>query len=145
MSENLIHIFVYGTLKPGECNYQRYCARRVVQERLAIAEGKLFNLSLGYPGMTEGICWVSGVVLSFPDPSIFEDLDCLEDYQPHRPPEQNEYQRQEIQTYTPDKHPLEVAWVYRMNPAKIQQYQGVYLPGGNWSSQIQNRRSSKGR
>jgi gamma-glutamylcyclotransferase (GGCT)/AIG2-like uncharacterized protein YtfP len=144
MSENLIHIFVYGTLKPSESNYQRYCARQVVQERLAIAQGQLFNLSLGYPGMTEGVGWVSGVILSFPDASIFEDLDRLEDYQPHRPPEQNEYQRQQIQTYTPDKHPLKVAWVYRMNPAKIKQYQGVYLPDGNWNSQIKSKKSSKG-
>ena len=134
MAENLIHIFVYGTLKPGECNYQRYCVDRVVQERLAIAEGQLFDLSLGYPAMTPGEGWVWGVVLSFGDPSIFEDLDRLEDYQPDRRPEQNECQRQKIQTYTPDQQPLEVAWVYQMNPAKIEGYQGVYLPNGNWSS-----------
>ncbi|WP_413160354.1 gamma-glutamylcyclotransferase [Capilliphycus salinus ALCB114379] len=134
MAENLIHIFVYGTLKPGECNYQRYCAGRVVRERLAIAEGQLFHLSLGYPGMTPGEGWVSGAVLSFPDESIFEDLDRLEDYQRDRQPEQNEYQRQQIQTLTPDFQPLEVAWVYLMNPAKIEHYQGVYLPDGNWNA-----------
>lgn len=134
MEENLIHIFVYGTLKPGERNYRRYCAGRAVREVSAIAEGRLFDLPLGYPAMGEGKGWVWGVVLSFPDASIFEDLDRLEDYQPHRSPAENEYQRQHIQTYTPEKRPLEVAWVYRMNPAKIEQYRGVYLPNGNWSS-----------
>ncbi len=136
MSEHLIHIFVYGTLKPGECNYQRYCQGRVVQERIAIAQGQLFNLSLGYPGMTTGEDWISGIVLSFSTPEIFQDLDCLEDYQPHRSPEENEYQRQKIQTYTPNQQPLEMAWVYLMNQTKIKQYQGVYLPTGNWSSEL---------
>jgi gamma-glutamylcyclotransferase (GGCT)/AIG2-like uncharacterized protein YtfP len=136
MQEDLIHIFVYGTLKPGERNYQRYCASRVIQEQAAIAQGQLFDLSLGYPAMREGEGYVCGVILSFTDASIFADLDPLEDYQPHRPPEQNEYQRQKIQTFCPDGEPLKVAWIYLMNTAKIQQYNGVYLPDGNWSSEL---------
>ena len=134
--ESRIHVFVYGTLKPGECNYHRYCVGRVVAEQAAIAPGQLFHLSLGYPGMAEGEGWVSGAILSFADPSIFEDLDRLEDYRPDRRPEENEYQRLEIQTYTPDKRPLQMAWVYRMSAAKILQYRGVYLPDGNWNSTI---------
>ncbi|MEL7038636.1 MAG: gamma-glutamylcyclotransferase [Cyanobacteria bacterium J06592_8] len=132
MAETLISIFVYGTLKPNECNYQRYCLGRVVQERPACAWGQLFDLPLGYPAMTVGEDWVSGVVLSFRDPSIIEDLDHLEDYQSDRPSDQNEYQRQRIQTYTPDGQLLEVAWVYLMNPAKIQEYNGIYLPDAQW-------------
>lgn len=96
---NLIHVFVYGTLKPGECNYQRYCQGRVINQRPALAYGELYALSLGYPGMVVGTGIVQGVILSFTDPNIFLDLDQLEDYQPQRPPEENEYQRQQIQVF----------------------------------------------
>ncbi|MDY7019801.1 MAG: gamma-glutamylcyclotransferase [Cyanobacteriota bacterium] len=136
MEDTLISVFVYGTLKPDECNYRRYCLGKVVQERPACALGQLFDLPFGYPAMTVGEDWVSGVILSFGNPSVIEDLDRLEDYQPHRPVDQNEYQRQRIQTYTPDRQLLEVAWVYVMNPAKIQEYRGIYLPDGNWSSEL---------
>ncbi|TAH29142.1 MAG: gamma-glutamylcyclotransferase, partial [Oscillatoriales cyanobacterium] len=30
-------VFVYGTLKPGECNYLRYCEGKVVDALPAIA------------------------------------------------------------------------------------------------------------
>lgn len=44
-SDNLVKVFVYGTLKPGESNYQRYCDRSsVVESQRAIALGQLFAL-----------------------------------------------------------------------------------------------------
>ncbi|NET53980.1 MAG: gamma-glutamylcyclotransferase, partial [Merismopedia sp. SIO2A8] len=41
-------VFVYGTLKPGEVNYDQYCASKVVEEIRAIAFGELFDLPIGY-------------------------------------------------------------------------------------------------
>ena len=38
-------VFVYGTLKPGECNYLRYCEGKVVDACPAIARGELFALA----------------------------------------------------------------------------------------------------
>jgi gamma-glutamylcyclotransferase (GGCT)/AIG2-like uncharacterized protein YtfP len=31
----LISVFVYGTLKPNEANYQKYCAGKVIRETKA--------------------------------------------------------------------------------------------------------------
>ena len=39
-SVGLLQIFVYGTLKPGEENYQKYCAGKVVNSTRAVAQGK---------------------------------------------------------------------------------------------------------
>ena len=134
LNHPLTHVFVYGTLKPGECNYQNYCAERVVKVRQAIARGQLFALPLGYPAMTVGEGIIQGVILSFPDDSILSDLDQLEDYQPDRLAAQNEYQRQQVQTYQPEnQHPLEVTWAYVMEITKVQALGGVQLPQGYWS------------
>jgi gamma-glutamylcyclotransferase (GGCT)/AIG2-like uncharacterized protein YtfP len=127
-------VFVYGTLKPGECNYQRYCQGAVIQAQPAIAYGQLFQLPMGYPAMIAGEGVVEGVILSFSNPSILTVLDQLEDYHPQRPPEQNEYQRQQIQTYTLAHQPLQQVWAYLMTVESLQRFSGVVLiPSGCWS------------
>jgi gamma-glutamylcyclotransferase (GGCT)/AIG2-like uncharacterized protein YtfP len=47
----MISVFVYGTLKPNEANYQKYCAGKVIREIKAFTWGQLFHLSLGYPAI----------------------------------------------------------------------------------------------
>lgn len=125
-------VFVYGTLKPGESNYRRYCEGRVVDSYPAIAYGQLFALPFGYPAMTEGQGIVHGVVLSFPDLSILSELDPLEDYHPQRHPEENEYQRQAIEIFNLDRLPLGNAWAYIMASEKVNSYGGILLSEGNW-------------
>jgi gamma-glutamylcyclotransferase (GGCT)/AIG2-like uncharacterized protein YtfP len=127
-------VFVYGTLKPGECNYQRYCQGVVMQTQPAIAYGQLFQLPMGYPAMISGEGVVQGVILSFSNLSILTVLDQLEDYDPCRPSEQNEYQRQWIQTYTLDHQPLQQVWAYLMTVESLKRFPGVVLiPDGCWS------------
>lgn len=134
MSE-LIQVFVYGTLKPGEINYQRYCAGRGVEAIEAIALGQLYHLSLGYPAMTAGIQKtqkIKGYVLSFTDPKILDDLDVLEGFDAQRPPHQNDYDRVKIQVYDRLDHPLGQVWTYVMDIQQIQALQGILLLDGEW-------------
>ncbi|MDB9315329.1 gamma-glutamylcyclotransferase [Spirulina sp. CS-785/01] len=74
----VLSVFVYGTLKPGERNYPRYCAGKVVQQQPAFTWGTLYHLSLGYPGMTEGEEKVQGTLLTFSDERVLADLDSLQ-------------------------------------------------------------------
>lgn len=127
-----LRVFVYGTLKPGEINYQRYCAGKVSQEQPAIAQGQLFALPMGYPAMVVGNGWVSGFLLSFPDSAILRVLDELEDYVPGRSPELNEYQRQLIEVFDPEMRSLGQAWAYFMTLKRVHQLQGRFLPSGVW-------------
>lgn len=129
----LLQVFVYGTLKPGESNYQRYCSRKVLEAKRAIALGQLFALPFGYPAMTLGESPVQGFLLSFPDSSVLRHLDWLEDYDPHRPAEQNEYNRLPIEIFNPDLVSLGRAWIYLMTPKQVHSYGGVLLPDGWWS------------
>ncbi len=129
---NKLRVFVYGTLKPGEVNYQRYCAGKVREEKSAIAFGNLFNLPLGYPAMTPGESIVRGFLLTFTDSTILTILDELEDYKPNRIPEENEYYRQEIETYDLDRKSLGLAWIYLMTFTQVQRFGGILISSGCW-------------
>ncbi|WP_199295810.1 gamma-glutamylcyclotransferase [Trichocoleus sp. FACHB-591] len=132
---DFLKVFVYGTLKPGEVNYQRYCAGKVVTATPAIARGQLFALPLGYPAMTWGTQTVHGFLLSFQDTAILSRLDALEDFVSGRSPEQNEYQREVITVFDSEGQPLGRAWAYLMHLHHIQQLRGVLIPDGIWLAQ----------
>ncbi|MDZ8053292.1 MAG: gamma-glutamylcyclotransferase [Aulosira sp. ZfuVER01] len=128
-----VRIFVYGTLKPGEANYKRYCAGKVLDSKRAIALGKLFALPMGYPAMTLGNSQVQGYLLSFADLDILSQLDQLEDYQPHRDLSENLYNRQQIGIYNLQGLSLGFAWVYFMSLERVSQLGGIPQADGWWS------------
>ena len=129
-------IFVYGTLKPGEINYQLYCAHKVIEATQAYTQGQLFNLPLGYPAMSPGNGRVEGFLLAFPDKTILETLDDLEDFDPQLPPQENEYYRQKTLVYALAGELLGEAWSYFMDPEKIQQLGGVEMSAGVWTGHL---------
>ncbi|MBW4466051.1 MAG: gamma-glutamylcyclotransferase [Pegethrix bostrychoides GSE-TBD4-15B] len=128
-------VFVYGTLKPGEENYERYCKKWVTQARAATVKGELFDLPFGYPALTPGNSLVHGYLLSFVDPAVLTMLDELEDYDPNRPLNQNEYLRVKTQAFSLNHRPLGQAWVYQMQPERVAQSRGIRLLEGSWSNQ----------
>ena len=134
-----VKVFVYGTLKPGECNYEAYCAGHVAEVQQAVAHGELFDLpfdypALDYPAMTQGDRPVYGYLLSFANASILSDLDELEDYSPDRSDDQNEYVRQEIEVFSLEEQPLGIAWVYLMSTERAIGMGGILLPDGKWTA-----------
>lgn len=128
----MLKVFVYGTLKPGESNYLRYCAGKVVEEISAIAYGQLFALPVGYPAMTIGDRPIHGYLLTL-DPHLLETLDTLEDYHPHRLLEENYYNRSEIEIFTPDGQSLGLGWAYFMTVEKIKSLGGIPIPSNCWN------------
>lgn len=129
-----VRVFVYGTLKPGEENFELYCKTHCKVEE-AFVLGQLYDLPFGYPALTAGNLPVYGFLLSFADLSILASLDQLEDYDPTRPPEQNEYFRIETKVFSLAQRPLGRAWTYCMELAQVQRFGGVLLPEGKWLSQ----------
>jgi len=129
-------VFVYGTLKPGECNYLRYCEGKVVDACPAIACGQLFALPAGYPAMISGEGRVYGFLLRFSDSAILAHLDRLEDYDPRRDRAQNEYQRESIAIFDLNFKPLNTAWAYFMLPDRVRCLGGIFLPDGTWVNGI---------
>jgi gamma-glutamylcyclotransferase (GGCT)/AIG2-like uncharacterized protein YtfP len=129
----MIKVFVYGTLKPGEENYQGYCAGKVINATKAIARGKLYDLPMGYPAMIPGDSPVQGYLLSFADSGVLKELDELEDYYPTKPESEILYYRQQIETYNLQGQSLGLAWVYFMSSEKVTHFGGRILPDGWWS------------
>jgi gamma-glutamylcyclotransferase (GGCT)/AIG2-like uncharacterized protein YtfP len=128
----MLRVFVYGTLKPGQSNYLRYCGDRVIQSQEALVKGKLFDLPLGYPAMVPGEDWVRGYLLCFQDPTILQELDELEDYASDRHPPENEYERCWVEVFDLQEYPLGTAWAYLMASTKVVDLGGVYLSQGYW-------------
>ncbi|WP_416675810.1 gamma-glutamylcyclotransferase family protein [Egbenema bharatensis] len=132
------HVFTYGTLKPGEHYFDRYCAKWVIEIQEAIAYGELYDLPLGYPAMTWGDRIIYGTRLSFTEPAVLTALDELEDYSPDRPPQANEYLRVQRPIFDLNTQPLGLAWVYWMAPQKAIELGGVLLPDGQWAGSKTN-------
>jgi gamma-glutamylcyclotransferase (GGCT)/AIG2-like uncharacterized protein YtfP len=128
-----LKLFVYGTLKPGEQNYHYFCASQVIEAKKAYAWGQLYHLPLGYPAMTVGKNKVMGFLLIFFNEEILKNLDELEDYNPQRSPQKNEYDRQKIPIYDLSGEPLGEAWSYIMTEQKVRQLKGILVPSGWWS------------
>ena len=151
--ENL-HVFVYGTLKPGGVNFDCYCGDRVIATRRAYIYGELYDLpKLGYPGIIHGTSHVNGFVLSFDSQTILPALDALEDYDPHRNPAENDYNRESIVAYLSAvgvTSPVEnrtttiSAWAYFMNPDLVRRSGGILLPDGWWEPQPKDSTTQSG-
>jgi gamma-glutamylcyclotransferase (GGCT)/AIG2-like uncharacterized protein YtfP len=134
--ESPLHVFVYGTLKPGEANFDRYCGNRVISRHRAYIHAELYDFpALGYPGAIHGTSRVHGYVLTFANAEVLIDLDELEDYHPDRLPAENDYTRELVVAYPLEGHVLLSAWAYLMTPTRIQQAGGILVPDGWWESQ----------
>jgi gamma-glutamylcyclotransferase (GGCT)/AIG2-like uncharacterized protein YtfP len=86
--------------------------------------------------MTLGESPVHGYLLTLADPTVLSILDGLEDYDPNRMAEENEYNRQQIEIYDLSGQPLGLAWVYLMTSKLVQRLGGILIPSGWWSSSI---------
>lgn len=127
----MLSVFVYGTLKPGGFYYKQLCETFRPGAIPAWTSGRLYHLpGFGYPAMTVGEDRIEGYILRFADDTVLPALDELEVYDPERLPEQNMYLRQRLIVQS-HLGPLEV-WAYLMTEAKVAEYQGIYLPEGNW-------------
>lgn len=90
---------------------------------------------MGYPALCAGDGRVFGFWLSFREASILWHLDRLEDYDPLRSKQANEYQRQLVWVYgVRDDRMLGIAWCYSMELERIRGFGGVELPSGWWSA-----------
>ncbi len=131
-----IHVFVYGTLKPGGTYHQQFCAPYLKKSQPAQVRGLLYDLpALGYPAMTLGPGWVQGYLFTL-DGAAMAGLDYLEGY--NAPGEENApgdddfeaaYTRLRTTVFDSVGQPMGSAWVYVMGqpPAGA-----VFLPQGHW-------------
>ena len=151
-----LDVFVYGTLKRGQHNHERFC-RGVVEVREATVRGRLYDLPYGFPalvvpeenvlvtGTTNYLAdmekqhvvsssraistrWVTvhGELMAFDDPE--ERLPALDSLEGYVPGEEGLYERVLVPVEVAGETVL--AWTYRGKKVN-----GVYLPSGSWPTE----------
>ncbi len=150
-----LNIFVYGTLKRGQRNHERFC-RGLVSAQEATVRGQLYELPYGFPalivpkadvfatGTTDYLAdgetgrgieiepsekslgpTVHGELFTFDDPE--EYLPALDELEGFHPGEKSLYDRVLIPVTLPKTGVTIPAWAY-----VVQSASGVYLPDGRW-------------
>ena len=132
-------VFVYGTLKPGEINFEGFFDPLEILSTPAMAQGQLYQIpfytekySRGYPAMTLGKDWVAGYLFEIESSDLLERLDNLEGYKEGRSPKENDYQRQCLPVFTLEKEFLTDAWVYVMTQEQLVRAGGFQLNRSSW-------------
>lgn len=152
----LLDIFVYGTLKRGQRNHERFC-RGVLAVREATVRGRLYDLPFGLPALvvpkedvrTTGTADYhadveaqnharTGTPVTSPNRDVihgelmsFDDpeerLPTLDGLEGFRPGEKSFYGRVLVPATLAETGAIVPVWIYVVESAS-----GVYLPGGCW-------------
>lgn len=152
----LLDVFVYGTLKRGQRNHERFC-RGALAVREATVRGRLYDLPFGYPALVvpkEDVRATgtgdylldararshsqTGPQKDFPDWDVvhgelltFDDpgkrLPALDALEGFRPGERGFYSRVLVPATLTEAGVAIEAWTYVADPTS-----GTYLPGGCW-------------
>ncbi|ATL27550.1 gamma-glutamylcyclotransferase family protein [Streptomyces formicae] len=131
--------FVYGTLRPGECNHAALLTGRVAREDPALLPGAVLYEGPGYPYVVEAprAGPVHGeLVTALPSAHdrLLVALDLLEEYAPGDP--RNLYERVAREVTRAADGAAVRAWVYVAAPrveARLRA-SGTVIEGGDWSS-----------
>ena len=152
-----LRLFVYGTLKRGHINHERFCAG-LLEAREATARGRLYALPFGFPALVvpKEDVQAAGTADYLADaratgrqPGVgptqalagwgeihgelltFDDpeerLPAIDGLEGYRPGEPGLYRRVLIPVVPLGAEPGVLAWAYAVESAS-----GVYLPGGRW-------------
>lgn len=138
-------VFVYGTLLPGQVNYQ-HIASMVSSSSTAKTRGRLFHLPYGYPAMqATGEGWVRGELLSFKVPveRALEVCDVIEGYMPED--EEASLFIRVVRPVEPESSKARHAWCYCLAPEweKALLKIGREIDDGDWLAFIHRRARQK--
>lgn len=133
-----INLFVYGSLREGFFNYNKYLDGKVIEKKDAKLEDmKLYHLPYkGYPALTYGEDTVYGEIMVL-NPEHYEDtlkaIDQLEGFIGENNPD-NEYHRVILEVENLHTNEKEKCYVYFYNRDHDPLFDNsaIYLPHGNW-------------
>lgn len=133
-----INFFVYGSLREGFLNYNKYLDGKVIEKKGAKLENmKLVHLPYkGYPALTFGEDTVYGEIMVLSE-EHYEDtvnaMDKLEGFISEENPE-NEYHRVILEVENLHTNEKEKCFVYFYNKDNDPLFDNsaIYLPHGNW-------------
>jgi len=131
VSDRTWPVFVYGTLRPGQKNFNRFLFGRILASVPATVTGRLYFVpDGGYPYLLPEAGRVAGDLMDL-DPryrkETLRDLDALEEYDP-QDEAHSVYLRRQTEAVLADGR-LTTAWVYYWNCPDIN---GIWIPSGDF-------------
>lgn len=131
-----INIFVYGSLRTGFFNYDKYLKGRVLSSKKAKVKGSLFHMpNKGYPALLDGEDFVYGEVMEISNyDDVIRELDLMEGYFGPNNIE-NEYNRIPLEVEILDSKNTEVCYVYKYNQLDDEFIKHrKYIENGDWTT-----------
>jgi gamma-glutamylcyclotransferase (GGCT)/AIG2-like uncharacterized protein YtfP len=133
-----INLFVYGSLREGFFNYNKYLANKVIEKKEAKLENmKLYHMPYkGYPAITTGEDVVLGEIMVINE-DCYEDtmkaMDAMEGFISENNPE-NEYHKVILEVENLHTNQKEKCFVYFYNKDKDMLFDSnaINIPHGDW-------------
>ena len=127
-------IFVYGSLRTGFFNYNKYLLGKVSNAQVGKVKGKLYHmLHKGYPALLEGDDVVVGEIMNLNDfEEVMIPMDKMENYYGVND-NRNEYNRiiMDVELSDGTKESCYV-YYYAMNDKDIFEKNSIYIENGDW-------------
>lgn len=146
---NALNVFVYGTLRPGDCNYGIFISDYAHSYVDAKADGHALYPGAGYPYMlAEDGSTTRGTLVTFTNPdefvSVIVGLDYLEGF--HGPGSaRNHYDRKIIDVVTEDGTTVSNVYTYIASRHTSKRVREVLTPvaHGDWLRVISERHETR--
>lgn len=137
------NLFVYGSLREGFYNYEKYLKGRVLKNTPAVLHNmKLYHLPYkGYPAIISGDGDIYGeiVEVSHYDNTV-KAIDDMENFISEENPN-NEYHKRLLEVEHLDSGKKEMCYVYYYNTDIDKKFQteSIHIPEGNWKDYMTNK------
>lgn len=135
-----INLFVYGSLREGFFNYDKYLAGKVSEKKDAKLENmKLYHMEYkGYPAITHGDETIIGEIMTINEAdyeSTMKAMDKMEGFVSENNPE-NEYHRVILDVENLHTNEKEKCFVYFYNKDKDIDFEekAQHIPSGDWKN-----------
>lgn len=136
-------IFVYGSLRTGFYNYDKYLKGKVNDAKLGKVKGKLYHMPhKGYPALLEGEDIVIGEVMTIENfEEVMIPMDEMENYYGVND-SRNEYNRIVMDVELEDgKTESCYVYYYAMNDEEVFNNNSIYINNGDWASYMLKKTS----
>jgi gamma-glutamylcyclotransferase (GGCT)/AIG2-like uncharacterized protein YtfP len=146
---NRINLFVYGSLREGFFNYNKYLANKVIEKKEARLENmRLYHMPYkGYPAITLGDDVVAGEIMVIKEDCYEETMkamDEMEGFLGENNPD-NEYHKVilEVDNLLANKKEKCFVYFYNKDRDKLFESSAIYLPHGDWKDYMISGNSQK--
>lgn len=130
-------IFVYGSLRTGFFNYDKYLKGNVLNCEAAKIKGKLFHMpNKGYPAVLDGDDYIYGEVMTVDNyEEVMVAMDEMEGYHGENSAD-NEYTRTVMDVEIVETCTIEKCYVYKygLNDEDEFNKHKIYISHGDWKN-----------